>query len=220
MQAKDLSQQVARPDMTQEALYQMAWAHVQLEALDKAEEIARQSLELTMQTKDRMREANVHNVLGVINIAQGRYADARNHIEKFLHVAQEIGNKNRELIALNSLVVILIILGEYDKAVEYGIRKLNLSIEVGDHVIEGTACINLAWATSAKGDLQAAEEYVLRGLPIKREIQQLEALAEGLVWLGHIKLGLHQPEEAEQASCMSVFFLPASSRNAGMTKSI
>ena len=197
--AKNLSEQVDQPDMTQEAYYAMAWAFVQLEELDKAEDNALQSLAITMQTKDHMREGNVHNVLGVIGIAQGRYADARNHIEKFLKVAQEIGNKNRELTALNSLAVILVLLGEYDMAMEYGRQQLNLSIEVGDRVTEGTAYINLAWAISAQGDLQTAEEYILKGLLIKRETRQPEALAEGSVWLGHIKLGLHQPAEAERA---------------------
>ena len=82
---------------------------------------------------------------------------------------------------------------------EYGLQMLNLAIEVGDRVMESTAYINLAWRASAREDWHAAEEYILKGIAIKREIHQLDALAEGLVWLGHIELGLHRPVEAEQA---------------------
>jgi predicted ATPase/class 3 adenylate cyclase len=194
-----LSRRIAYPDLAQNALYALAWAHLQLEKFDKAKEQARQSLELTLQAGDRMGEGNVHNVLGMISMTRGHYAEARDHIEKFLHIAREIDNQNRELTALNSMVVILVILGEYEVAREHGIQMLNLAIEIGDRVTESTAYINLAWGALAQEEWYAAEEYALKGIAIKREIHQLDALAEGLVWLGYIELGLHQPVEAEQA---------------------
>ena len=64
-------------------------------------------------------EGNVHNVLGLIDLTQGRYTDARDHIEEFLQITQEIGNQTRQLIALNSMVVNLVILGDYKNAREY-----------------------------------------------------------------------------------------------------
>jgi len=90
-------------------------------------------------------------------------------------------------------------LGEYEVAREYGVQMLDVAIEVGDRVMESTAYINLAWGASAQEDWQVAEKYILKGLVFKREIHQLDALAEGLVWLGHIELGLHRPLEAELA---------------------
>ena len=198
-QAITLSRQIAYPGLAQNALYALAWAYLQLENFDKAEEQAQQTLELTLQAGDRMGEGNVHNVLGMIGLARGRYAEARDHIEKFLQIARKIDNQNRELTALNSMVVILIILGEYEAAREYGLQMLNLAIEIGDRVTQSTAYINLAWGASAQEDWHTAEKYAFKGITIKREIHQLEALAEGLVWEGHIKLGLNQPREAERA---------------------
>lgn len=194
-----LSEQNAYLRLAQDAFYALAWAHLQLGKFDTADEQAKRSLALTLQTGDRTGEGNVHNVLGLIDMTQGSYAEARDHIEKFLQIAREIGNPNRESTALNSMVVILVILGEYEAARDHGLQMLNLALEVGDQVIESTAYINLAWGALAQEDWQAAEEYALKGITMKREAQQLDALAEGLDWLGHIKLGLHQPAEAEQA---------------------
>jgi len=198
-QAITLSRQCAYLGLEQNAHYALAWAHLQLEDFGKAEEQAQQSLELTLKIGDRMGEGNVHNVLGLINMTRGHYADARDHIEKFLHIAREIGSQNRELTALNSMVVILVILGEYETARNYGIQMLNLALEIGDRIMESTAYVNLAWGALSQEDWHAAEEYIVKGVVLKREIHQLDALAEGLVWLGYIKLGLHQLAEAEQA---------------------
>jgi len=146
-----------------------------------------------------MGEGNAHNVLCRIDMARGRYAEAREQVEKFLKIAREIDNQDRELTALNNLIAIHVILGGYEAAREYGAQMLNLAIEVGDRVMEGNAYINLAWGASAQSDWQAAETYVLKGLALTREIHRPDAQAEGLVWMGHIKLGLDQPQDAEQA---------------------
>jgi len=197
--AIELSERIAYPGLAQEALYALAWVHVQLENFDEAEKTAQQVLVLASQAGDRMGEGNAHNVLGMIDLARGRYAETRDQIEKFLSIAREIDNQDRELTALNNLVAILVILGEYKSAREYGVQMLNLAIEVGDRVMESNAYVNLAWEASAEEDWLPAEEYVLKGLALTREIHRPDALAEGLVWDGHIKLGLNQPLEAERA---------------------
>jgi class 3 adenylate cyclase/tetratricopeptide (TPR) repeat protein len=194
-----LSERIAYPGLVQEALYALTWVHVQLEDFDEAEKTAQQVLALASQAGDRMGEGNAHNVLCRIDMARGRYAEAREQVEKFLQIAREIDNQDRELTALNNLIAIHVILGEYEAAREYGVQMLNLAIEVGDRVMEGNAYINLAWGASAQGDWQAAEAYVLKGLALTREIHRPDAQAEGLVWMGHIKLGLDQPKDAEQA---------------------
>jgi len=198
-QAIALSKQIASLGLEQEALYALTWVHAQLEDFDEAERTAQQVLVLASKAGDRMGEGNAHNVLCRIDMARGRYVEARSQIEKFLQIAREIDNQDRELTALNNLVAILIILGEYEEAREYGVQMLDLAIEVGDRVMEGNAYINLAWGTSTQADWQAAEEYALKGLALTREIHRPDALAEGLVWMGHIKLELNQPKEAEQA---------------------
>ena len=194
-----LSEHIAYPGLAQEALYALTWVHIQLENFDEAEGTAQQVLVLASQTGDRMGEGNARNVLCRIDMARGRYAKARDQIEKFLYIAREIDNQDRELTALNNLVAILVILGEYQSAREYGHQMLNLALEVGDRVMECNSYINLAWGASAQGDWLPAEEYVQKGLALTKEINRPDALAEVLVWEGHIKLGLNKPLEAERA---------------------
>jgi tetratricopeptide (TPR) repeat protein len=194
-----LADEVDAPNAAQEAFYALAWAQMQIEDFDHAKMSAQRSLELAQGTGYRLGEGNVHNVLGLIDLSQGRYADARRHIEQFLLVTQENGNQERQSVALNSMVVILVMLGEYEKAVEYGAQQLELAVELGSRTTEGSACVNLAWAASAQGDWQNAVEYAIKGIAIQRDTRHLEAVGEGLVWLGYAKLGLSQLQEAEKA---------------------
>jgi len=103
------------------------------------------------------------------------------------------------LIALNSLVVILVILGDYERAKEYGTQQLELAIELGAWAAESSAYVNLAWAATAEGNWQAAEELATKGIAAQRKTRHLDAVGEGLVWLGYAKLGLGQQVEAENA---------------------
>ena len=194
-----LAEQIDSPNVAQEAFYSLAWAQTQSEDLESAKVSAHRSLELAQQTGYRVGEGNVHNVLGLIDLTQGRYTDACGHIEEFLRITQEIGNQTRQLIALNSIVVNLVILGDYGKARQYGAQQLELAIELGNRAGENSALVNLAWAAEAEGDWQTAEEYATKGIAAQSETRHLDAVAEGLVWLGYAKLGLGQPKEAEQA---------------------
>ena len=194
-----LADPVHLPNVSQDAFYALAWAQMQLDDLENAKASAQRSLELATKTGYRLGEGNVHNVLGMIDLTQGRYADAHAHIEEFLRFMQESGNQTRQLVALNSMVVILVMLGDYKRAREYVTQQLNLAVELGDRTSECTAYVNLAWAASAQGDWQTAEEYVVKGIVIQRETRHLDGVAEGLVWLGHTMLGLGQPHKAEEA---------------------
>jgi len=197
--AINLTTQTHLPNMAQESFYALAWAQMQTEDLDHAKANAQRSLELARQIEYRLGEGNVHNVLGLIDLTQGRYTDACRHVEEFLRITQEISNQTRQLIALNSMVVILVILGEYKRAREYGAQQLELAIELGDWATESSAYVNLAWAATAEGDWKTAEDYATKGIAAKRESHHLDAVAEGLVWLGYAKLGLGQPQEAVKA---------------------
>ena len=198
-EAVTVAEPLKLPKVTQEAFYALAWAQMQTDDLEHAKSSALRSLDLARKTGYTLGEGNVHNVLGLIDLSQGCYADARNHIEEFLRLIQESGNQTRQLVALNSMIVILVMLGDYEKAREYGTQQLELAIELGNRTTESSSYVNIAWAASAQGDWEVADEYASRGIAIKRETHHLEALGEGLVWLGYAKLGLGKLDESEKA---------------------
>ncbi len=57
----------------------------------------------------------------------------------------------------------------------------------------------MAWASSAQGLWQRSVEYIEEGLDLIRRQEHIEALAEGLHWLGNALLGLGKPEKAIKA---------------------
>jgi class 3 adenylate cyclase len=193
------AEHISNPELELRALYWLTWAHFQLEDLDQAENTAQRVLELAVQTGDRTGEGSVHNVLGLIGMARGSYAEALQHIQEFLEIARQTGNPNRELTALNSQTVIRVLLGEYQAARDYAFQMRDLALETGQKVTESLAYINLAWGAGAQGDWQFALENVQEGLSINREVKRSEGVAEGLVWQGYILLGLQRPAEAERA---------------------
>ena len=192
------SQKIGDDGQLQSGYYIMAWAHLRIGNTQKAIQIANQVLGISLKMEDRLGEGNTLNMLGLIAITQGDYVEARNYIQKFLQIAHELGNINRQLPALNNLVVALNSLGDFQAAMSYALQLLDLALEIGDRVTEGTACVNLAWIAASQEDWDSARDYAIKGVAIKREELQIEALAEGLVWLGYARLGLGQSDEAEQ----------------------
>jgi len=90
-------------------------------------------------------------------------------------------------------------MGKLKTAQELLEQSLKIGREKGDIHVLTTALINLAWATSAQGMWQPSVEYVEEGLVLMRKQEHIEAVAEGLHWLGNALLGLGKPEKAIEA---------------------
>jgi tetratricopeptide (TPR) repeat protein len=198
-QAVALAQTVNEQGFVGQAKYAVAWAYLQQGAVDRALIYAEDALPLARQVGERRSEGNTLNILGMINTAQGKYLDALSYLENFLAIAREIGDLEREITALNNLGVALTLLGKYQAAQDNFHQVLSIVLETGDQVSESTSLINLAWVTSAQGEWDLALKYAEDGIAMKREFEQLEAVAEGLVWLGNAWIGLEQPENAIRA---------------------
>jgi tetratricopeptide (TPR) repeat protein len=70
---------------------------------------------------------------------------------------------------------------------------------MGDKVSISTSLVNLSWVTAAQEDWKNAIKYAEEGVAMKREFEQTEAVAEGLVWMGHSWLGLNELEKSTKA---------------------
>ncbi|HSF83688.1 MAG TPA: adenylate/guanylate cyclase domain-containing protein [Anaerolineales bacterium] len=182
-----------------QAYYTWAWALLQLGDVGNASIYAKNALPLARQSGDRRGEGNILNILGLININQGDYHAAYRYLVEFLTIAREIGDRTRELPALNNLGVALASLGNYPEAQDYFQQFLRVSQEIGDQVSVSAALINLAWVDSSQAKWESALKYAEAGITMKKEFKHPEAKAEGLLWLGHIWLGMGLPKEATNA---------------------
>jgi len=198
-QAAIFAEGIEDQDLLGQAYYAEAWAYLQQGDSEQALIHAKHALPIAHRTGNRRDEGNTLNILGMINIAHGDYYAARGYLEEFLTIAREIGDREREISALNNLGVSLTILGNYQAAQEIFHRFHGIAREMGDEVSTGTSLINLAWAYSADEEWELALKYAREGITEKRKHEQVEAVAEGLIWMGHAWVGLEQPEKAVTA---------------------
>ncbi len=197
--AVTLSETIGDQNLSRQAYYVWAWMLHQEGDTDLALVQARIALSMARQADDRRAEGNTLNIIGLNNIAQGDFFAALSHLEEFLTIAREIGDLEREITALNNLGVALTRLGDYAAARDNFQQILTIAQEIGDRSSESTALTNLGWVTSAQGEWDLARKYSDTGVAKKREQEQVEAMAEGLLWLGHSWLGLGQPKKAVAA---------------------
>jgi tetratricopeptide (TPR) repeat protein len=194
-----LSETIGDQNLSRQAYYAWAWMLHQQGDTELALVKARTALSMARQADDHRAEGNTLNILGLINITQGDFFAARGYLAEFLTITREIGDLEREITALNNLGVALTRLGDYPAARDNFQQILTIAQEIGDRSSESTALINLGWVTAAQGEWDLAREYSESGVAKKREHGHVEAIAEGLVWLGHAWLGLNQPEKALSA---------------------
>jgi predicted ATPase/class 3 adenylate cyclase len=195
-QAVNLAEAVREQELLLEADYALAWSYLQHSDSDQALIHAREALPLARQSGRRRDEGNILNILGMISIAEGDYFQASGYLKDFLSIARQIDDRERESTALNNLGVAMTILGHYQAAQSYFQQYLNIALEMGDKVSEGTSSINMAWVSSSMGEWEMAIKHGEEGIAKKREQAQVEAVAEGLIWMGHAWLGLDQPGKA------------------------
>jgi predicted ATPase/class 3 adenylate cyclase len=195
-QAVNLAEAVKEQELLLKADYALAWSYLQHGDSDRALIHAREALPLARKSGNRRDEANILNLLGMISIAQGDYFQASGYLKEFLSIARQIDDRERESTALNNLGVAMTILGNYQTAQSHFQQYLNIALEMGDEVSVGTSSINLAWVYSSIGEWEMTLKYAEDGIAKKREQEQVEAVAEGLIWMGHAWVGLDQPENA------------------------
>jgi tetratricopeptide (TPR) repeat protein len=105
-------------------------------------------------------------------------------------LARELGDMEREHTALINLGVALTPLGDYARATDSLHQSMALVKELKNTFSESTVLVNLAWVATSAGNWELAREYAEKGVTMKRDFGHVEALGEGLLWLGHAWVGL------------------------------
>ena len=197
--AVSLSENIGDQSLIRQSYYIQAWALFHLGDTEGSLAHAKTALSMARLAADRLAEGNALNVLGMIRLSQGDFFAAYGYLKDFLAIAHKIGDLTREITALNNYGVSLTRLGDFQAAQEHFQRLLTISQETGDRSSGSTALINLSWVAAAQEEWELARQYAEKGVARKREQEHVEALAEGLVWLGHAWLGLNQPEKSMAA---------------------
>jgi tetratricopeptide (TPR) repeat protein len=143
---------------------------------------------LSREIGNRAGEASATGKLGLVFWAQGRYEEARAHLEKQLALSREIEDRRGEAMATGYLGNVLFGHGRYEEARARLKESLAITREIGLRQVEGHALASLASCTEAAGDTEAALRLHREALAIRREVDEKDGVAETLVALAAIGL--------------------------------
>jgi len=194
-----LSKKVGDQSLTRQSYYIWAWALFHSGDVDSSLEHAKTALSMARNAGDRLAEGNALNILGLIHLSRGDFYGALGYLKDFLTITGELGDLTRKITSLNNSGVALTRLGDFQAARNQFQQILTTAQETGDSSSAGTALINLSWVAASLQEWEIARSYAEDGVARKREQEHLDAIAEGLVWLGHAWLGLNQPQKAMAA---------------------
>ena len=137
----------------------------------RAEELARQALELSEKAGDKARAAMAMVYLSAALGYQGRLSEAVEIAQKNVPVARESGDKKALEQALNNLASINGGLGRYEEALGFFYECLDLAREINDPTMQYMSLLNIGEAYVRSDDPDLAELPLQQSLRIARELK-------------------------------------------------
>jgi len=137
----------------------------------RAEELARQALDLSEKAGDKGRAAMAMVFLSAALGYQGRLSEALEVAQKTVPVARESGDKKALEQALNSAGSVTGGLGRYEEALGYFYECLNLAREINDPTMQYMSLLNIGEAYVRSEDPGKAELPLQESLRIARELK-------------------------------------------------
>jgi predicted ATPase len=155
--AELLAQAVQSPSHIAHAKWMKSWIEFRRGNAQAAQTLAEQVLQLSNDQNLGSLRGNTLNLLGVIHITAGRYADATQFLEKALTIFQEMGDRLRAMTIVNNLGWLAETRGDYNLAFERYHEALALARSNGHRNAEIVYLSNLGGTRVMRGDFVAAE---------------------------------------------------------------
>jgi predicted ATPase/DNA-binding SARP family transcriptional activator len=152
---------------------------------------------------DRALAANTGNT-AIIEVALGRYPEAKRHREESLRVHQRLGNVSMYADGLTDLGKVLLLLGKPSEALPYLQEGLELAREVEIQDIILAAQAHLAAAHLELGDAERAFDLAREAGRGVEECEQLSVKLEVLLGLGEIASKLDDEAQSRRYSLQAL----------------
>ncbi len=143
-----------------QALYQMAVLNVHTGDLQKAVQLARQSVTTHEEIDDRVGQADAYNILAIAHDDLGDWDRAIEAYYKSWMIRQEIGDVYGQAASGNNLAEIHVRRGEWDQAVSLYEQSLALWRQIGAVRSEAVTLMNLGHVYLRLGELDRAQQYL------------------------------------------------------------
>lgn len=171
-------------------LYGLALAYFRLGNYPQARHYAQTALGLAQTAKDPRRPVFLHNVLGQIERAVGRYEEAGEHFQQSHAVASQVGDQVGFVDALKDLGDIARVLGDPRRARTLLEQALKIAAQKDLIVMRAATLWALGNLALGEGDFAAARDYFLesrRPAPLPQlTFEQLPTLGWALIGLGDL----------------------------------
>jgi tetratricopeptide (TPR) repeat protein len=188
-------------DLRSKTLLRLASVLRLLRRFDEARKCCEQALELAESLKGSGAPARlIHNELGSIARDEGKFDDARRHLEWALGVAQAEGDRLDTAVAYNTLGTLLLrpLPQEATKMFEQSLRLMDPQ---RDSVRVAQLLNNLAMASANAGDWEKSESFYQQSLQMKRSSG--DSYGQALTLLNIARVYQAQTKTREARSALS-----------------
>jgi DNA-binding SARP family transcriptional activator/tetratricopeptide (TPR) repeat protein/DNA-binding XRE family transcriptional regulator len=151
-------------------------------------------------TGDRAAEAATLNLIGNVELEQGRYQQAGDHYRQALALYRAAGDRAGEARPLGNIGIVEMELGRCEQAARYQQEAAAIFRDIGDRLGEARALGNLGEARHLQGRYQEAADYCQRCVDLSREVGDRLGEAWALASLGIADLRLGRGQHA--ARCL------------------
>ncbi|HYX48425.1 MAG TPA: tetratricopeptide repeat protein, partial [Ktedonobacteraceae bacterium] len=138
--------------------------------IERAINLAQQSLDLAEKTYDTRALAQVHNILGILASNQQKLEEAQHHLEQSLALAEALEDTGIRIAVLNNLALVCKSRGEIERAIALTQDALALCESQGDLHRVAALNSNLADLFHENGNAEVAMTYLKKSVSIFAEI--------------------------------------------------
>jgi tetratricopeptide (TPR) repeat protein len=181
------------------AYCQWAAALMRLGDSDAARERAQAGLAAARRSREAKPEAQLHSVIGSIEVGAGRYTEGVEHLTQALSLARAGGHRRLEGVVLSNLSDALSAIGDFVAALPHLEAGLEISRAIGNRAAEAIALATLGPLRLCLHDVAAAVSESREAVRLSRETGDAFVEAHGLMNLGEALSAATQEDEA--AAC-------------------
>jgi tetratricopeptide (TPR) repeat protein len=171
---------------------------------DAARERAQAGLSAAGRGGEAKPEAQLHSMMGSIEVGAGRYTEAIKHLTRALTLARAGGHRRLEGVVLGNLSGALSAIGDYAAALPHVEAGLEISRTIGNRANEAIALANMGQLRLGLRDVPAAVSESREAVRLSRETGDVFVEAYGLMYLGEALVAAGQPDEAQSCFATSI----------------
>ncbi|MCD4833329.1 MAG: tetratricopeptide repeat-containing sensor histidine kinase [Bacteroidales bacterium] len=166
-------------------LNNLSWEY-KLSIPEKANEYAKQALDISNKTGYKKGIAKSLNNFGIVHCIQGNYSKAIEYFQKALKLMTELGNESGISSSLNNIGIVYDEQANYPQAIEYYQKSLKIN-KKKENKKGISACLNnIGLVYEKQGNYTLALEYFQDALKIEKECRDKRGISNCMINIGEV----------------------------------